>query len=229
MKVDSLTGVKISLTVHCIILIFLLLWFMKDRLFSKPQFDAIPIDMIVESSDVIEKFSVKDEISKPEIIEKKDNIPEKIKEEIPVKPNTTVKQEPKPKVIQRSNKIIERKEDKPKQLSYEEIKKFLSGQGETHTSEKIDLDLMYINQIRKAFYSAWEQPGLDSAGLSAKAEIVFNSVGYITGKRIIQSSGDKFFDISVEKALDRVNYIPGLSIDFIRRNPVVVIVFKVKE
>lgn len=84
-----------------------------------------------------------------------------------------------------------------------------------------------LSLIRRAYYDKWERPAWMSSLKEMRLEISIGAGGTITGYRLVSSSGDTSADRSVISAAGRVKSVGGLSAEFIRDNPKVIVNFKV--
>lgn len=165
-------------------------------------------------------------------VPKQINIPEEA-----VEPPPKPKPKPKPvkRAIERSTARVTRRDDsaavKPAPaLSEEEIKKLLleGAKPADHTSDPGE-DARMAAIIHRRLYAAWLQPSREDAGNAvAVVEIRLAGSGRIVGAEIIRSSGNAILDQSVRQAVQSVPRIDGLSNDFVLRNPVIKVSFKVE-
>lgn len=140
---------------------------------------------------------------------------------------------PKKKPISRSTKRVVRTAESAKLekvLSEEQIRKLLERGVKAGNHTRLpDSDTLSLEQIRLAFYNAWEQPGREETdGRTVRAEISLAADGRITGRRVVDESGIAVMDTSVMRALNAVTRVEGLTADFVRRYPSVTIAFKVE-
>ncbi len=83
--------------------------------------------------------------------------------------------------------------------------------------------------IRGALYNAWDQPGPgDAGGRPAQVSIKLDGTGRIVSYRIVQSSGNNFYDTTVLKAVANTQPIRGLSLAFLRQYESLTIEFKLE-
>lgn len=70
-----------------------------------------------------------------------------------------------------------------------------------------DQNAAYDAQVHSVFMSAWHQPAVAGAR-PARVKISFTGSGYITGRDLVQKSGDATFDQSVLDTVQRVSTLP---------------------
>ena len=90
-----------------------------------------------------------------------------------------------------------------------------------------DDDRAFAALVRDTMYRAWVQPtGGAPDGLVARVSIRVSGAGTVVDATITRSSGNATMDESVRMALRAVKQIPGLSAEFVRRNPSLTIDFE---
>ena len=82
--------------------------------------------------------------------------------------------------------------------------------------------------IKNAFYARWDPPAKTAVVNKPRLLVKLGTNGRILGFQLLQSSGLARYDQSVLDAAKRVTQVPGLSADFIRQNPSVVIQFEIQ-
>lgn len=153
-------------------------------------------------------------------------------------PEPTPKPKPKPQPQPKSEPRIsspvvvrERKiEAKRPALLEEEIRRLLEKGARLSDVTRIPSDdAIYREIIRRTFYDAWLQPSKEEAGdATAEVELRLADGGLVLSHRLVNGSGNSIFDASVLEAVGRVQRIGGLSLEFLARNPVVTISFRVE-
>ena len=113
-------------------------------------------------------------------------------------------------------------------LSDEDMRKLLAT--DTHFSNQgpeIGRDQLNLELIRQTLYKAWDQPAqLANSGLVTMVELQFLRDGTVTAGRIVQGSGNRVMDASVQQALQAVRRIYGLSPGFLDSRRVLTIAFE---
>lgn len=209
---------------------------------------AIPEEYVGEEGPKPDPEPVKEEpIVKDDPIP--DPIPDKPIKKKELKPPK--KEEPKPpkKKIEKSNKVIEKKETPKKKeiiknlppnvktvkvtgpkLTPEEIAKMLQ-RGATisdHTSIPGDEDICLL-AIKDALYKAWRMPSAEQkTRFPAEIEITLGSTGAVLGYRLTRSSGNRVLDNSALDAAAAVPRFGNLSSEFLRSHRKVTIDFELE-
>ena len=138
--------------------------------------------------------------------------PTPVKKPVPVKKPTPVKRpEPKwkpTKVDPTKSKVIKATPKTPT-MSPTDIQNALAGitQSSTPTTGTPSQFAAYDAQVFRIFYGAWARPGTAGA-LPAKVRISVSKSGRITGRTLIQKSGDPSFDQTVMTAVRSVSVLP---------------------
>ena len=83
--------------------------------------------------------------------------------------------------------------------------------------------------VKQAFHDAWAQPSAAEAGDAvAVAEIRFAADGAVISAKLKKPSGVAVLDQSVRRSLKYVKRVSGLTPDFLKRNSVITISFRVE-
>ena len=142
-----------------------------------------------------------------------------------------IKKTYKPEIKVNKKKVV-RGEKKPevqtKKLTEEQLKKELSSDNSA-TSYTLSDEQKNMVRIRNALYLAWQQPSKEAVGdANVTLQISFDSNGNIISRKLVRSSGNKILDDSVLYGASKVNSIPGLTKEFVKRNKKVTILFRVE-
>jgi len=168
--------------------------------------------------DAVEKI-----VEKPKTPEKKPfKKGERVEQKTPPAP-------PKKQEFKRGQRVTGNGPRTEKKLSPEEIRKMLAAGAKEGTKNQMpdnELSLCY-SLIKQRFYDKWDQPAWSPNLKRATLKVQFGPGGKITGYQLSQSSGDPQVDNSIRAAAARVNYVPGLTADFLRSHPIVPIAFEV--
>lgn len=159
--------------------------------------------------------------------------PEKTKEELlkermeKMRESAKVVKNP-PKIIVKDKPSGNGKTDKQK-LSEAEIRKLLDkGYKPSNTTQlAASEEQRCISLIRNAFYAKWNRPPWNDTMKEMHLKVKFGDGGRVLGYQLVQHSGDTKADASVLQAAALVSSVPGLSLDFLTKNPTVTIRFKV--
>ena len=84
-----------------------------------------------------------------------------------------------------------------------------------------------ISLIREAFYAKWNRPPWSADLKEMHLKVRFGDNGRVLGYQLEKRSGDPKADSTVLQAAALVPSVPGLSLDFLTKNPSVTIRFKV--
>ena len=84
-----------------------------------------------------------------------------------------------------------------------------------------------ISLIREAFYAKWNRPPWSADLKEMHLKVRFGDGGRVLGYQLEKRSGDPKADATVLQAAALVPSVPGLSLDFLTKNPSVTIRFKV--
>jgi len=149
-----------------------------------------------------------------------ERIPEPVKEKpVPIKKKPEpIKKKPDP--VKKPKQRLARPEDikigpkvkstpqKPT-VSSADIRNAMEGitQSSTPTTGTPSQFAAYDAQVFRIFYGAWTRPGAPGAR-PAKVRILVSKSGRITGRTLIQTSGDSSFDQSVMAAVRSVSVLP---------------------
>lgn len=144
------------------------------------------------------------------------------------------KRKPKRKKPVVNNTFVKRSKTpkKPvKTLTPEEIKKLFTPDAQmANRNVTSDKDALYDAIVQQTFRSAWTQPSFEEAGdARVTVEIRLLENGTVASWKFVAKSGNAVLDSSVEKAVNSVRKINGLSAGYLRRNKRVTLPFKVKN
>jgi hypothetical protein len=223
-RVSFFRVVLIVAVVHVVVLAVLMALSVIPGLFRKPPERTIPISLVLEA--VPDPPSVPDApvVPAPPPPEPVTPTPTEIPEPPVRKPVTEKPKPPKPP-IERSNVRVRRAAPTPV-LTPEVVRRRLaqnlpSAPTASATDER-DLAL-----IHAALHAAWQQPSAASVGdAGVTAALRLEGDGRVVGRRIVNSSGNREMDATVQRALDAVNRIAGLAPSFVDRHPEVTIRFE---
>ena len=84
-----------------------------------------------------------------------------------------------------------------------------------------------ISLIREAFYAKWNRPPWTADLKEMHLKVRFGDGGRVLGYQLEKRSGDSKADATVLQAAALVSSVPGLSLEFLTKNPTVTIRFKV--
>lgn len=240
-------GIKHSMIIHGVLLLLLCIFAIFDSCSIKLK-DAEPIEFLVDVSEM-------DVVSEEEIIEKKDDSPEKVEEEQEIKPEDIViadkekkVEKPKPpekkkKEIKISDKIVTvkgkapeivekpKKSNKKNDLTKEEIQRLLD-LGATPSDRTVDPgeEGRCFALINKQLKAAWRKPHLAEASIrEAELTLFLAKGGVVTSYKLTKSSGNDLLDKSAIDAGKAVKRIPGLTNDFIKSHSSVSIGFRIND
>ena len=159
--------------------------------------------------------------------------PEKTKEELQkerlerMRESAKVVKNP-PKIIVKNQPSGNGKTDK-QTMSEAEIRKLLN-QGYkpgTYNQLAASEEQRCISLIREAFYAKWNRPPWTADLKEMLLKVRFGDGGRVLGYQLEKRSGDPKADATVLQAAALVSSVPGLSLDFLTKNPSVTIRFKV--
>jgi len=215
--------------VHVVcVLLFGLASFIPNPFEQKAE-AMIPIEFVVDTSVLDEPKETVSEDTVPEPEQEAETVPEitepEVKKPDPPKPD---KQK-----IERSQKRVVRSPDTPSKpvLTPEEVKRRLAmgAVAGDHNSPLPSDGARDLGLIHAAFYDVWQQPSAASVGnATVVAAIRLDAGGQIVSRRLTRRSGIAELDDSVQRALDAVTRIPGLSPRFLERQKEVTIEFDVQ-
>ena len=211
-------GLKISTTVHVVVLLLLSLWPLFQRLFHprKPP-EMITFVDLVAGDPLPPAPEIKAPLPKPE--------PEKPKPEPePEKPITEPVKTDKPKIKVNTNKIVRKNdvvETKPKKptLTKEQINKMLSdglprsAPGRLGGAAPTALQA-YYGQVYQVMYGAWRQPsGAGVSGIRTQVKVKVQRSGFVVFRQKVSGSGSVAMDASVMTAVQSVSRLPPFPTD----------------
>ena len=133
-----------------------------------------------------------------------------------------------PKIIVKNQPSGNGKTDKQK-MSEAEIRKLLNQGYKPGTSTQLAAseEQRCISLIREAFYAKWNRPPWTADLKEMHLKVRFGDNGRVLGYQLEKRSGDPKADATVLQAAALVSSVPGLSLDFLTKNPSVTIRFKV--
>ena len=133
-----------------------------------------------------------------------------------------------PKIIVKDKPSGNGKTDKQK-MSEAEIRKLLNQGYKPGTSTQLAAseEQRCISLIREAFYAKWNRPPWTADLKEMHLKVRFGDGGRVLGYQLEKRSGDPKADATVLQAAALVSSVPGLSLDFLTKNPSVTIRFKV--
>ena len=212
---------------------------MEEDVPQEKEQEAI-VETPVKDAVQIEKSKPKPpEKPKPKPVEKPKPKPKPVEkpkpkppEKKPFQKGKRIEAPPKPKVDFSKFKRVTTMESKEKPLSAAEIRKALQAGARIGTRNQIPETEMgrCVALVRNALYEAWEQPSVSEAGRQpAHLEIRLDLSGRIISYRIVQSSGNAFFDQSVLKAALNTEPIRGLSVEFLKQFERLTVEFKLQQ
>ena len=217
---------RLSLTLHSVVLAGILLWPLIFRGCHRPKKpeQVMMVEFTVSIPPPPEpETPPTPEPPAPEPPKPADDLklpdPEKPKPPAPPKPPKPP--EP-PKDIRQTNRVVRNApppKDKP--LSPEEIARLLKQGAVVGTETKIPADdqiafAAYLNRVRELLYAVWQQPAqLASLGsLSTDVNITVAPDGTITGHSKTRGSGNALMDDSVIRAITSVKKLPALPVGY---------------
>ena len=133
-----------------------------------------------------------------------------------------------PKIIVKDKPSGNGKTDK-QNMSEAEIRKLLNQGYKPGTSTQLAAseEQRCISLIREAFYAKWNRPPWSADLKEMHLKVRFGDGGRVLGYQLEKRSGDPKADATVLQAAALVSSVPGLSLDFLTKNPSVTIRFKV--
>ena len=191
------------------------------------------VEQIVEKKPEKPKEKPKEEKPKEEKKPEKPKPPEKTKEELMKERMERMRNSAKevknpPKIIVKDKPSGNGKTDKQK-MSEAEIRKLLNQGYKPGTSTQLAAseEQRCISLIREAFYAKWNRPPWTADLKEMYLKVRFGDGGRVLGYQLEKRSGDPKADATVLQAAALVSSVPGLSLDFLTKNPSVTIRFKV--
>lgn len=218
-------GLKISTTVHLVVLGLLAAWPLLNRLVNPPKAPEIItfVDLVAGSpappapAAVVKQPEPEPEPPKPQPKPEPEPEPEKPIPEPPAKP-----EKPKIKVntnrIVRKNDVVPPKPVKPT-LTKEQIARALE-QGVKFTSVgpssggvpggSTDPLVIYYSRVRDVMYGAWRQPsGAGASGIRTQVRVKVLRSGAVISRQLVSGSGSAVMDASVMTAVQSVAKLPS--------------------
>jgi len=209
---------KRVLLAHIVFIVFLFACWGVSVLFNKIKKKpplTIPVNFVVTSHQKNSKPINKVVTPPVKDIQKTVPVKKTYKPEIKVNKKKVVRGEKKPEV-------------QTKKLTEEQLKKELSSDNSA-TSYTLSDEQKNMVRIRNALYLTWQQPSKEAVGdVDVTLQISFDSNGNIISRKLVRSSGNKILDDSVLYGASKVNSIPGLTKEFLKRNKKVTILFRVE-
>jgi len=191
------------------------------------------VEQIVDKKPEKPKEKPKEEKPKEEKKPEKPKPPEKTKEELMKERmermrNSVTEVKNPPKIIVKDKPSGNGKTDKQK-MSEAEIRKLLNQGYKPGTSTQLAAseEQRCISLIREAFYAKWNRPPWTADLKEMHLKVRFGDGGRVLGYQLEKRSGDPKADATVLQAAALVSSVPGLSLDFLTKNPSVTIRFKV--
>ena len=191
------------------------------------------VEQIVDKKPEKLKEKPKEEKPKEEKKPEKPKPPEKTKEELMKERlermrNSATEVKTPPKIIVKDKPSGNGKTDKQK-MSEAEIRKLLNQGYKPGTSTQLAAseEQRCISLIREAFYAKWNRPPWTADLKEMHLKVRFGAGGRVLGYQLEKRSGDPKADATVLQAAALVSSVPGLSLDFLTKNPSVTIRFKV--
>ena len=191
------------------------------------------VEQIDEKKPEKPKEKPKEEKPKEEKKPEKPKPPEKTKEELMKERMERMRNSAKevknpPKIIVKDKPSGNGKTDKQK-MSEAEIRKLLNQGYKPGTSTQLAAseEQRCISLIREAFYAKWNRPPWTADLKEMYLKVRFGDGGRVLGYQLEKRSGDPKADATVLQAAALVSSVPGLSLDFLTKNPSVTIRFKV--
>ena len=191
------------------------------------------VEQIVDKKPEKPKEKPKEEKPKEEKKPEKPKPPEKTKEELMKERMERMRNSAKevknpPKIIVKDKPSGNGKTDKQK-MSEAEIRKLLNQGYKPGTSTQLAAseEQRCISLIREAFYAKWNRPPWTADLKEMYLKVRFGDGGRVLGYQLEKRSGDPKADATVLQAAALVSSVPGLSLDFLTKNPSVTIRFKV--
>ena len=191
------------------------------------------VEQIVEKKPEKPKEKPKEEKPKEEKKPEPPKPPEKTKEELQkerlerMRESAKVVKNP-PKIIVKNQPSGNGKTDK-QNMSEDQIRKLLNQGYKPGTSTQLAAseEQRCISLIREAFYAKWNRPPWTADLKEMHLKVRFGDGGRVLGYQLEKRSGDPKADATVLQAAALVSSVPGLSLDFLTKNPSVTIRFKV--
>ena len=191
------------------------------------------VEQIVDKKPEKPKEKPKEEKPKEEKKPEKPKPPEKTKEELMKERMERMRNSAKevknpPKIIVKDKPSGNGKTDK-QNMSEAEIRKLLNQGYKPGTSTQLAAseEQRCISLIREAFYAKWNRPPWTADLKEMHLKVRFGDGGRVLGYQLEKRSGDPKADATVLQAAALVSSVPGLSLDFLTKNPSVTIRFKV--
>ncbi len=133
-----------------------------------------------------------------------------------------------PKIVVKNQPSGNGKTDK-QNMSEAEIRKLLNQGYKPGTKNQLAAseEQRCISLIREAFYAKWNRPPWSADLKEMHLKVRFGDNGRVLGYQLEKRSGDPKADSTVLQAAALVPSVPGLSLDFLTKNPSVTIRFKV--
>lgn len=240
----------LSVLLHVILIGGAALWAVVEGcVLKKKPIEIVPFTVAVD-------FAGEPDVPEPEVKEpeareepKKDDIPAVVpdkpkprpKPEPKPKPKPEPKPKPKPKPEMKKGTRVENKVKLPQpkfkpeerqKLTDEEIRRALSNGAVIGPTTSIPKDEVSRNMsiLKRELTKAWLKPGKEDEGWRpASVQFSLGAGGRISSPVLVTSSGNAKFDDSVLNAVKAVLRVDGLSPQFIKAYPELVIDFSFKD
>lgn len=231
---------------HFGILILLALLPVVPGLFHRPTQPITMIDFVVDPSGLKGEGGDPEPVAPPEKVPDPSPVPPPVEQkkaplpdEMPPPPQAEPKKADAKKTpdkakkpeIQVSKRKVQRSVGTQNPLSAEQIGRLraLGAKVGTYNSDIPSDEQLGLGRIRDALYGAWAQPSRESVGgRTVDASIRMDLDGRILERNLTRRSGIAEFDESVERALQAVERIPGLTVAFVQKHRTVSIKFEVR-
>lgn len=214
-------GLKVSTTVHLMVLGLLAAWPLMNRWVNPPKPPELItfVELMAGTPAPPDPTPV---VKAPEPEPK----PEPLPEPDPVKPITETPPKPeKPKIKVNTNRIVRKTDAVPPKpapkptLTKEQIARVLdqnvrftsvggSAGGDTSALA------YYYAQVREAMYAVWRQPsGAGASGIRTQVRVKVMRGGGVVSRQVVSGSGSAVMDASVMSAVQAVSRLPPLPAD----------------
>lgn len=219
-------GLKVSTTVHLVVLGLLAAWPLLDRWVHPPKPPEL-ITFVELMAGSPAPPAPEPEVKKPEPEPKPEPKPELQPEPVP-EPKPIAETPPKtekPKIKVNTNRIVRKAEVVPPKpapkptLTREQIARVLdqnvrftsvggSAGGDTSALA------YYYAQVREAMYAVWRQPsGAGASGIRTQVRVKVLRGGGVVSRQLVSGSGSSVMDASVMSAVQSVSRLPPLPAD----------------
>lgn len=232
----KLTGFKLSLALHAIVLGLLVGASVFAVLLKKPRADRRPLELVMQQPvqqipvAVMSRPLASEDIAPAEVPKTVERVP------VAAEPQALAPAK-KPKQSRKQTNRVVRTQSRPEQtpppspsISLEEVQRVLTG-GITMPSPVVlepgvtdPVIDAYHQQVYRAMYAAWIQPQGEGArvGLKTEVAITIDPDGRISSRRKVSGSGHAAMDSSVMKTLESVAVLPPPPVPFAAPREVVI-------